>query len=178
MGRGGPHRHRRSGASPGGGEGVRGLALRRRNQLGGGADEGGLFINERGCANIVPDIASKVYGGIYVMTDDDIASLDRSEGVATGCYEKKTVAATATGNGEEFDCLVSIDPRIEPGAPREGYLERILQGAQDCGLPGSYQSEKIVDSIGGIARFLRTTAPCHPRNLPEPGPSAGREARG
>jgi len=97
-----------------------------------------FFINERGYANIVPDLGSRVYGGIYRMTDADIASLDQWEGVATGCYEKETVTVTTTENGEEFDGLVYIDPRIEPGSPREGYLEKILQGAQDCGLPSDY----------------------------------------
>ena len=107
--------------------------------VGAGVVEGyRFFINERGYANIVPDADSRVYGGIYLMTSDDIASLDQWEGVATECYKKVMLAATATANGEDFDCLVYIDPRVKPGSPQSGYLEKILQGAKDCGLPREY----------------------------------------
>jgi|GEM_PF-364118 len=109
--------------------------------VGAGVVEGyRFFINERGYANIVPDADSRVYGGIYLMTMADIASLDQWEGVATECYKKRMLAATATTNSEDFDCLVYIDPRVEPGPPQAGYLEKVLQGAQDCGLPREYVS--------------------------------------
>jgi hypothetical protein len=72
------------------------------------------------------------------MTADDIDSLDRHEGVSSGCYEKKEFTATATANGEAFQCLVYIDPSNEPGRPCEGYLEKIVEGARDRGLPEDY----------------------------------------
>lgn len=107
--------------------------------VGAGVVEGYRFlINSRGSANIVPDTASTVYGGIYLMTDADIASLDRHEGVALGSYGKKTLTAVAIANGEAFKSLVYIAPCIECGPPGAGYLERVLEGARDCGLPDLY----------------------------------------
>lgn len=99
-----------------------------------------FLINKRGFATITPDGDSAVYGGIYLLTDAHIASLDGHEGVDAGSYEKTTIAATATENPEALECLVYIDPRTDPGFPNMGYLEKILHGAQECGLPSAYIS--------------------------------------
>ncbi len=96
-----------------------------------------FLINERGVATIVQDPVSEVHGGIYLITDSEAATLDRCEGVGSGCYEKKTLEVTTAGN-KTRECLVYIDSRATPGPPRDGYLDTILRGACDCGLPPEY----------------------------------------
>lgn len=45
-------------------------------------------INQRGFANVIPSNGSYVEGLVYLLSPDDEASLDRSEGVAKACYQK------------------------------------------------------------------------------------------
>lgn len=105
-----------------------------------------FLIKKRGVATLAADSSSEVYGGIYLLTESDVAALDECEGVAKGCYEKRTIPANGTDNGDAFACLVYIDLITEPGLPRLGYLRDFLEGAIDCRLPSSYVS------------FLRTLA--------------------
>lgn len=46
-------------------------------------------INQRGYANVVAEDGSYVDGICYLLSNDDEQSLDRSEGVQVGAYEKK-----------------------------------------------------------------------------------------
>lgn len=46
-------------------------------------------INQRGYANVVAEGGSSVDGICYLLSNDDEQSLDRSEGVQVGAYEKK-----------------------------------------------------------------------------------------
>jgi len=112
--------------------------------VGAGSTDGYRFLinnrrdNKRGVATLASDSGSKVFGAIYRLTEANITSLDKCEGVASGDYEKRTIEAIAMENGETFDCLVYIDPCTELGHPRPGYLEKVLRGARDCGLPSTY----------------------------------------
>ena len=46
-------------------------------------------INNRGYANVVPDCGFNVHGLVYLVSAADEATLDKKEGVRSGCYEKK-----------------------------------------------------------------------------------------
>lgn len=90
------------------------------------------LINERGVATVEPFTGSEVHGVIWQVSDRDLATLDSAEGVPLR-YRRDRLTV-ATGNGPS-PAWVYIDHRVEPGPPRAGYLERILDGARHHGLP-------------------------------------------
>lgn len=109
------------------------------------------LINERGVATIEPFSGSQVHGVIWDVSDRDLAILDSAEGVPVRYRRDRMTVDT---DGGPLQVWVYIDHRVEPGAPRPGYLERIIDGAQQHGLP-----ERWVE-------FLRRWDPVHwPRQL-------------
>jgi cation transport regulator ChaC len=98
------------------------------------ASEGGVF------ANIVPAKGQCVWGVIYLCGPEAIANLDRHEGVSGGHYEHRDVEV-ATEDGRRIRALAYLagaDFVVEGGCPSAEYLERILAGARERGLPQQY----------------------------------------
>ncbi|MET0899520.1 MAG: poly-gamma-glutamate hydrolase family protein [Mycobacterium sp.] len=109
------------------------------------------LINERGVATIEPFTGSRVHGVLWDVSDHDLATLDSAEGVPVRYRRDRLTVHTAAGPTSAW---VYVDHRVEPGAPRPGYLERIIDGALHHGLP-----ERWVE-------FLRRWDPVHwPRQL-------------
>ena len=119
------------------------------------------LINERGVATLEPFIGSEVHGVVWRISDRDLAALDSAEGVPVRYRRDRLVVQTARGPVEAW---VYIDHRVEPGPPRPGYLERIIDGAVHHGLP-----QRWLD-------FLHRWDPAHwPRRLAaadSPGPQS------
>jgi phage replication-related protein YjqB (UPF0714/DUF867 family) len=116
------------------------------------------LINERGVATVEPFDGSQVHGVVWQISDEDLATLDRAEGVPVRYRRDRTVVNTQDGPTEAW---VYVDHRVEPGAAREGYLERIIEAAGHHGLPSRW------------VEFLNRWDPMHwPRQLGEPDPSA------
>jgi phage replication-related protein YjqB (UPF0714/DUF867 family) len=90
------------------------------------------LINERGVATVEPFDGSKVHGVVWRLTDHDLKVLDSAEGVPVRYRRDKLTVHTDDGPSEAW---VYIDHRVDPGAPRPGYLERIVDGAVHHGLP-------------------------------------------
>ena len=117
------------------------------------------LINERGVATVEPFYGSRVYGVVWQLTDHDLATLDSAEGVPVRYRRDRLTVHTDDGPAEAW---VYIDHRVEPGPPRPGYLERIIDGALHHGLP-----QRWVD-------FLRRWDPVHwphrtaPSDFPAP----------
>jgi len=110
------------------------------------------LINQRGVATIEPFAGNQVHGVLWQVSDHDLAILDSAEGVPVRYRRDRLTVQTADGPAPAW---VYIDHRTEPGPPRPGYLERIIDGAQHHGLP-----QRWVD-------FLRRWDPAHwPRSLP------------
>ncbi len=105
-----------------------------------------FLINERGVATITPDADSTVIGQLWKVGPGDIVALDGYEGVATGNYERRVLDVVPEGHEPE-PVIVYVDSRANPGPPRDGYLEKILTGAAQLGLPGDYQ--KFLHSFRG-----------------------------
>lgn len=109
------------------------------------------LINERGVATIEPFSGSRVHGVLWDVSDHDLATLDSAEGVPVRYRRDRLTVHTDAGPTRAW---VYVDHRVEPGAPRPGYLERIIDGALHHGLP-----ERWVE-------FLRRWDPVHwPRQL-------------
>jgi phage replication-related protein YjqB (UPF0714/DUF867 family)/gamma-glutamylcyclotransferase (GGCT)/AIG2-like uncharacterized protein YtfP len=116
------------------------------------------LINERGVATVEPLEGSEVHGILWQLSEEDLATLDRAEGVPVR-YRRDRLAVD-TNNGP-VDAWVYIDHRVEPGHPREGYLERIIEAAGHHGLPSRW------------TEFLTRWDPVNwPRQLGDPEPTA------
>jgi phage replication-related protein YjqB (UPF0714/DUF867 family) len=90
------------------------------------------LINERGVATVEPFDGSQVHGVVWQLTDHDLATLDSAEGVPVRYRRDRLTVHTDDG---PYPAWVYIDHRVEPGPPRPGYLERIIDGALHHGLP-------------------------------------------
>lgn len=97
-----------------------------------------FLIGERGYATLTADSADSVMGALYRISESDEEELDLCEGVAVGCYRKAWV--TVGCDGQQYEALIYLDDRTEPASPREGYMARILAGAQQLGLPAGYSA--------------------------------------
>ena len=64
---------------------------------------------------------------LWQIADHDLATLDSAEGVPVRYRRDRLTVHTDDGPAEAW---VYIDHRVEPGAPRPGYLERIIDAAQ------------------------------------------------
>ncbi|QNJ92466.1 poly-gamma-glutamate hydrolase family protein [Mycolicibacterium fluoranthenivorans] len=93
------------------------------------------LINERGVATIEPLDGALVHGVLWRVSPRDLSTLDSAEGVPVRYRRDRRVVFTEDG---PRDAWVYIDPRVEPGPPRPGYLERIITGAVHHGLPQAW----------------------------------------
>ncbi|EHI11496.1 poly-gamma-glutamate hydrolase family protein [Mycolicibacterium thermoresistibile] len=110
------------------------------------------LINQRGVATVEPSTGARVHGVLWHVTDTDLATLDSAEGVPVRYRRDRLTVQLGDGGAEAW---VYIDHRVEPGPPRPGYLERIIDGALHHGLPQRW--------IG----FLQRWDPAHyPHHLP------------
>ncbi len=116
------------------------------------------LINQRGVATVEPFNGALVHGVLWQISEQDLATLDRVEGVPVRYRRDRIVVHTDHGPTEAW---VYVDHRVEPGAPRAGYLERIIAAAGHHGLPSRW------------VEFLNRWDPVNwPRELGEPDPSA------
>ncbi|MFV0306191.1 MAG: poly-gamma-glutamate hydrolase family protein [Desertimonas sp.] len=124
------------------------------------------LINERGVATIEPVAGHVVHGVVWEVTDGDLAALDGFEGVPD---RYRRVVRSVTTTAGVVDAVVYIDPRIEPGPPRPGYLERVIDGAVEQRLPDDWVDQLRAWDRARWAAFEQT-----PRVQPG-GPSTLRE---
>jgi phage replication-related protein YjqB (UPF0714/DUF867 family)/gamma-glutamylcyclotransferase (GGCT)/AIG2-like uncharacterized protein YtfP len=90
------------------------------------------LINERGVATVEPLDGAQVHGVLWQISDKDLEVLDSAEGVPVRYRRDRMTVHTDDGPA---DAWVYVDHRVETGAPRPGYLERIMAGAVHHGLP-------------------------------------------
>lgn len=93
------------------------------------------LINRRGVATVQAFPGGTVHGVLWRVTEGDLDNLDRAEGVPHRYGRHRLTVRTG---GVPTPAWVYIDPRVEAGRPRTGYLERILAGAIHHGLPQSW----------------------------------------
>ena len=96
-----------------------------------------FIINSRGVATVVPDPGSSVQGLLWNISEDDERSLSRYEGVEQGTYMKVFVDVRLP-DGMTRNAFMYVATDNQPGKARPGYLDKILSGAEACGLPKSY----------------------------------------
>ncbi|XP_026738931.1 gamma-glutamylcyclotransferase-like isoform X1 [Trichoplusia ni] len=102
-------------------------------------------------ATIVPTEGSHIWGAIWRLHNDDMPALDRQEGVDTNWYFPKTVTVVLP-NGSKVECRTyqqTINPPVrkngeelpEERRPCITYMECIINGAIECGIPKYYIDE-------------------------------------
>jgi gamma-glutamylcyclotransferase len=82
-----------------------------------------------------------IWGGLWAIPADRIPALDRAEGVHNGVYRRE-ILRVETDRGL-LETLVYIEDFIRTGEPRDGYVDKILAGAVEFGLPDWYQHEPV-----------------------------------
>ena len=93
-------------------------------------------IGGRGYATVSPSPGHHVWGAIWNVSDSDLASLDRYEGVAGGLYRREITSVTA--KNQPVDVHLYIENYDDHGMPRPDYLERIIAGARWFDLPQAW----------------------------------------
>ncbi len=97
-------------------------------------------INSCGVATIVPEEGALIFGVLWELNEENEKRLDGFEGVRNGIYRKETLTVNLLEGGD-VRAVAYIAKITEPGPPRAGYLEKILMGAEDFGLPEEYLKE-------------------------------------
>jgi len=91
-------------------------------------------------ANIRPAQGKTVHGVLYKIPESALRNLDRFEGVPEH-YRRIEVTAT-DGNGRKAAAYAYIATKVEKGLrPAAHYLQTILGGAAEHGLPADYIAE-------------------------------------
>jgi gamma-glutamylcyclotransferase len=89
-----------------------------------------------GSADVVPDPDSEVWGALYEVDEDDLAAMDRNEGVPAA-YRRQVVTVLDEA-GEERQAVTYTANPTGDFLPHKEYLRVILQGAEARGLPPEY----------------------------------------
>lgn len=97
-----------------------------------------FVINCRGVASVVPDGSSNVVGLLWMISPSDEAALDRYEGVEDGYYTKNELDVSEITSSQEVESLIYIAAENAIGKPRPGYLEKIVNAAQQHGFSQEY----------------------------------------
>jgi gamma-glutamylcyclotransferase len=99
-----------------------------------------------GVADVVPDPEAEVWGVLYEVEESDLEGLDEYEGVPVG-YRRDTVSVIDQ-KGREREASVYVANRTGHFAPRRAYMDLLLRGAREQGLPEEWirhlESVKVV----------------------------------
>jgi len=88
-------------------------------------------------ANIHPAPGKTVYGVLYKIPDAAFRNLDRFEGVPE--HYRRTEVSVTDGAGKKVAAQAYIATKVEKGLrPAAHYLQTILDGAGEHGLPAEY----------------------------------------
>jgi cation transport regulator ChaC len=94
-------------------------------------------INRRGVATICESSEQNVHGVVWRISEAHESTLDICESVAEGRYRREFFQVSLEG-GRSTESLVYVDPIVEAGVPRDGYLEKVITGAIEHELPEAY----------------------------------------
>ena len=90
-----------------------------------------------GSANLVPAEGKTVWGVLYRLSEQQLCALDRFEGVPEH-YRRSEVNVT-DAQGNKVGAQVYLARKVRKGLkPDRHYLARIVQGAEEHGLPADY----------------------------------------
>ena len=86
-----------------------------------------------GCADIVPETMSEVWGLLYALTDIDLSRMDVFEGCPKH-YHRTTI--TVERKSEQFSCYTyEVANKVDGLFPSPEYLDLILNALRKYNLP-------------------------------------------
>ena len=91
-----------------------------------------FLINSSGVASIIESELDDTLGVIWQISQTNEKTLDRYEGVAKSIYKK--IILTADVEDDKVSCLCYQALNNKYGIPREGYLEKVIEGAKSFSL--------------------------------------------
>lgn len=99
--------------------------------------------NSAKCDAFCTDHASdNIYGVLYEIDPAELPSLNRAEGLGFG-YDQ-TIVFLSSQSGDAVTAMTYVATHIREGLkPYDWYLNHLLVGAKEGGLPEQYVSEKI-----------------------------------
>ncbi len=97
--------------------------------------------DNKAVANVVDSEGCRVWGGLFEINENNLASLDFHEGYPNS-YDKKTVEVQDT-DGNKYAAWLYFRIGKKLSDPSEGYRRKIKDGAKDCGLPGDYIKKNL-----------------------------------
>lgn len=100
----------------------------------------------RGVADVEYSPGDRVPCGLWSISPDDEAKLDRYEGVSSGYYFKDR-SIKLRYRGEEHRPLIYLMTSTGVYPPSAAYIEAIRDGYRDFALDQSYLDRAIVDSF-------------------------------
>jgi len=100
----------------------------------------------RGVADIAPVEGGTVAGGLWRITADCEAALDRYEGVSSRLYRKEYIEV-AMEDGSKEDALVYIMNSKSIVPPGDYYLQTIADGYVDFGLDPATLRDAVMRSV-------------------------------
>uniref|UniRef100_A0A6P7FXG1 gamma-glutamylcyclotransferase n=1 Tax=Diabrotica virgifera virgifera TaxID=50390 RepID=A0A6P7FXG1_DIAVI len=114
----------------------------------------------RGCgANITEASGEKVFGALWELKDEDFINLDRQEYVHLNVY-KRILVEIETPDGQKLNCIAyqmvnnfeKVDLANLPfdRRPSPAYMDVIIKGSQETGLPIDYTKFLGTVSTNGI----------------------------
>jgi sulfite reductase (NADPH) flavoprotein alpha-component len=107
-------------------------------------DKPSLLGTPEGYANIVPDSAAEVLGVLYEITQDDLEHVELTEGVKFGNYDRvelsvaPLIAPGGAGPAVHLASSLASEKRNQALLPSRRYLELVVDGAVEHGLPAEY----------------------------------------
>lgn len=79
-----------------------------------------------GVASLQAKKGGEVYGLVAKVTDDDLAQMDRFEGLASGNYKRKNIEVTLA-DGESVNAVAYVSTSTKKNAPTREYLEAVAK---------------------------------------------------
>jgi hypothetical protein len=92
-------------------------------------------------ANIVPDDASFVLGVAFEISEEDLAHVEHTEGVAFDNYRRVELVVEALADVEGAPASafsLSSERRHETSSPSLRYMSLVIEGALEQGLPATH----------------------------------------
>ena len=87
---------------------------------------------------------SKVWGAVFELNDEEIKRLNEYEGYEPGgkdnAYEQKEIEVVKL-DGSKVKVVTYIANKLGNFKPSKQYMEKIIKGAKECGLPEEYIEE-------------------------------------
>ena len=97
---------------------------------------------EGAAANILKTSDNIVWGGLYEISESDLASLNRREGFPKS-YDRKELEVK-DDQGNNYLAITYFRVGKEIGIPSNRYRKIVVSGAKDCDLPNSYVKKNLI----------------------------------